>query len=551
MDKVATMTITEEDLTRAKNALIKQLENQNNNTIGFAVGLTEVIGAGSYKLWYIYRDRVEKLTLKDVQEVAKKYYKPSNRTSGIFMPDKAPDRTIVNDVPDINALTATYKGKEVKTVTETFDATIANIKSKVVTGTLKNGMKYSLLRKPTKGDKVFGTLMFKMGSEQSLGGKGNTAYMTSRMLKYGTKTRSRKDISDQLDKIKTSINFYGNTNTLYASINTDKENLKAAMELLEDMLRNPSFDEKEFDKLQMDTKADLEAYISDPSNVANETLAKRLNQYPKGHPYYPQTSAEQIEEIKGVKLSDIKAFYNDFYGANNGYGSFTGEIKPDEVYAHMDKMFSNWTSKQPYKDIEEKYFESKGGVETVQINDKTNAELAGGMNIKLSQKDPDYVALMMANEMLGGGAFLSSRIPNRLREAEGMSYGAGSYLSIKYRYPSASMGVYAIFNPTYKDKLNAALNEEINKAVDKGFTEEEWKNSLQAWLTQRKSYLDNNNAILSILNSYMFDGKDLTFFTETEEKAKALTIAQINSTLKKYVDANKLVLIYAGDFNKK
>src|SRR5690606_24974189 len=157
---------------------------------------------------------------------------------------------------------------------------------------------------------------------KSLSGKGTTAYLTARMLKYGTKTRTREAINDQLDKNKTSISFYGNTNTLYASINTDKEHFATAMDLLQDMLLNPSFDEKEYDKLILDTKADLESSMSDPMNVASETLTKKLNLYPKGHPYFPQTSKEQLEDLKNVSLADIKNFYNDFYGANNGYASF-------------------------------------------------------------------------------------------------------------------------------------------------------------------------------------------------------------------------------------
>jgi zinc protease len=187
----------------------------------------------------------------------------------------------------------------------------------------------------------------------------------------------------------------------------------------------------------------------------------------------------------------------------------------------------------------------------VQIDDKTNAGLMGGINIRLTQKDPDFVALTMANEMLGGGAFLSSRIPQRLREAEGMSYGAGSFFDANYKYPSGSLGLYAIFNPTFRDKLNGALAEEMKKAVDKGFTQEEWKNSLQSWLQQRKMYLDNNNYLVRMLNGYMFDGKDLDFYADMEAKARALKVGEINNALKKYLDMDKLILIYAGDFKKK
>lgn len=548
MDEVQNLKLTEEDLNRAKNALTKRLENTYNNTISFAINLTEMIGAGSYKLWFINRDRIENLKLKDVQDVAAKYYKQSNRTWGMFVPDKAPDRTKVAETPDIAALTKDYKGREVKEITETFEPTIENIKAKTIYGELANGMEYALLRKPVKGDKIFGTLMLKMGDEQSLSGKNSIAYLTARMLKYGTTSRTRKDISDQLDKIKTTINFYGNTNTLYASINTDKEHFAEAMDLLQDMLLHPSFDEKEFEKLILDTKADLENSMTDPMTVASETLTKKLNQYPKTHPFYPQTASEQLEAIKNVKLEDLKAFYKDFYGANNGYATFVGGIDADQTKNLLGSNFGKWNSKKAFKDIAEQYFEVKGGVEVVQIDDKTNAGLLGGMNIRLTQKDEDFVALTMANEMLGGGAFLSSRIPQRLREAEGMSYGAGSFYQADYKYPSGSLGLYAIFNPTFREKLNAALEEEMKKALVEGFTDEEWKSSLQSWLQQRKIYLDNNNFLVSMLNNYMRDDKDLSFYNEMESKAQKLTVKQINDVMKKHLDMNKLVLIYAGDF---
>jgi len=550
-DRLDTTKFTEADLTRAKNAIIKENENLYNNTINFGINLTEMIGAGNYKLWFLNRDRIEHLTLADVNKVAKEYYKRSNRTYGVFIPDKTPDRTKVPGTPDIAAMTKDYKGKEIKELTETFEPTIENIKNKTVYGALSNGMRYAILRKPVKGDKIFGTVMLKMGDEQTLSGKNTVAYLTARMLKYGTTSRSRKDIADQLDKNKTTIDFYGNTNTLYASVNTDKEHFTAAMDLLQDMLLHPSFDTKEYDKLILDAKADLENSISDPMSVASETLNKKLNLYPKGHPYYPQTSKEQLEDLKNITLDDIKSFYKKFYGASNGYASFVGTVDVKEAKDLLAKPFGEWNAKNTYKDIEEKYFDIKGTTEIVQIDDKTNAGLMGGINVRLTQKDPDFVPLMMANEMLGGGAFLSSRIPQRLRESEGMSYGAGSWYDANYRYPSGSLGFYAIFNPSFQSKLNGALSEEMQKAVDKGFSRNEWESALQSWLQQRKIYLDNNNYLASMLNNYMFDGKDLAFYTEVENKARKLKVEDINPVLKKYLDRSKLVLIYAGDFKKK
>lgn len=70
-------------------------------------------------------------------------------------------------------------------------------------------------------------------------------------------------------------------------------------------------------------------------------------------------------------------------------------------------------------------------------------------------------------------------------------------------------------------------------------------------MQQRKLSLNSNGSLAGLLNKYMFEGKDLTFYSELENKAQKLKLAEINNALKKYLDTNKIILIYAGDFRKK
>ena len=182
LDKIGSTTITKEELDRAKNAIIKQIENITNNTIGLCVNLTEAIGAGDWRLFYLNRDRIEKLTLADVQAVANKYYKSSNRTWGLFIPDKNPDRVKVADAGDIDALVKNYKGKEVKKQTETFETSIANIKANTQYKKLANGFRYALLRKPAKGEKIIGNFNLPIGNEKSLENKSTIAALTAAIV---------------------------------------------------------------------------------------------------------------------------------------------------------------------------------------------------------------------------------------------------------------------------------------------------------------------------------------------------------------------------------
>src|ERR1035437_1846171 len=87
MNKVTEMTFTEEDLSRAKDELLKNVENTFYNTVNFAISLTENISAGDWRLFFIYRDNIEKLTIADIQNAAKSYYLTTNRTWGKFIPD--------------------------------------------------------------------------------------------------------------------------------------------------------------------------------------------------------------------------------------------------------------------------------------------------------------------------------------------------------------------------------------------------------------------------------------------------------------------------------
>jgi zinc protease len=550
MDEVGNMNITEEDLTRAKNSLLKYIEDASSKTTDFAIALTEVIGAGDWRLWYLYRDRIEKLTTAEIKAVALKYYKPSNRTCGVFIPDASPERTVVAETPDIKKLLDGYKGKEEIAQKANFENSIANIKKNTEYGTLGNGGKYALLQKPTKGDKISASIAIRYGDENSLMNKKYSPNLVADMLKTGTTTRSRKQISDELDRIKTDISFFGTPTGMLVNINTDKQNLQSALTLLDDLLKNPKFDEAEFEKTKLEAKAGIEANQNDPQTMAVEKMQKLSTHYPKGHPGYASSSQEQLEDLAGTSLDDVKTYYKDFFGANNSISSFVGELDKKQVTDFLQKTFGSWNSKMKYTPIAPKYFDVKGTTETIKTPDKTNAMMIGNININISETHNDYPALYMANELLGGGAFLSSRIPQRLRENEGMSYGAGSFLSSEYKYDVTNWGVYAIFNPLYQGRLDSALRQEIDKAITGGFTKDELEKSKNAWLEGNKTNLGDNRFLANQLRRYIRDNRDLDDFTFFENKIKGVSLESVNTALRKYFDKSKLVMVYGGDFDK-
>ena len=448
------------------------------------------------------------------------------------------------------ALVKGYKGRTAVAQTGTFEATIPNIKKNTEYGKLSNGLQYALLKKPVKGDKIFANFILKVGDENSLSGKNSIPMLTARMLKSGTTTRSKKDINDQLDKIKSSISIGsgGGGATININLVTDKENAVAALDLLADILLHPSFDSNEFSKLLIDIGSELDESRSNPQSVALNTFRQKMSLYPKGHPLYPETVDDQAADLKAVSLADVRAFYGDFYGVDHGYVSFVGDIDGAAIKPFLDKGFAGFKSQKPYTEIETKYFDIKGAMQTIVIPDKKNATLYGGINIPLKESDADYAALDIANEMLGGGAFISSRVAKRLRENEGMSYGAGTFISPGYKYATSTWGVFAIFNPIYKNRLDSAFKDEVGKALQGGFTADELKTAVTAWLGTRKTLIGVDQYLVFHVASFLEEGKDMNFDTEYEDKVKSLSVDQVNAALKKYINPDKMMLIYAGDF---
>lgn len=391
----------------------------------------------------------------------------------------------------------------------------------------------------------------RMGDEASLSGKSLIADLTAKILKTGTKSKTKQQINDLLNKYKTNLNLDASVTGLYVNFSTDKPNLKNALDMLNDILRNPSFNEDEFEKVKLEMKAQLESYKSEPQMVASEKLTTITSKYPKNHPYYSATMDETLAQLANVKLADIKNFFQKFYGGTNTYAAFVGEVDKQVAKDFMNSTFDNWKPQVAYKRINTQYFDVKSQSETIQINDKTNAAVLGNLNLKIGESNVDYPATEIANELLGGGAFLSSRIPQRLREAEGMSYGAGTYIYASHFDQTGNWGLYAFFNPSLKDKMSLAIKEEIQKAINKGFTQEEFDSTIKSWLQSRQTNLSMDNFLSNQFIQYMEQGKTFKEYTDYENKVKALDLNKVNAALKKYFDVNKFVLIYAGDFTKK
>lgn len=553
LDNIPKINFTEQDLSRARSKLLKQLENIKNNTIGMTVNLTEIVGAGDYRLGFLYRDAVEQLTLDDIRRVAKKYFIPANRTLGVFIPEKDAERARSKEYPDeeIVALTQNYKGRAEEAALAEFEASIPNISKNLTTGKLPNGMKYAYLNKSVKGKKVVSAFRFPIGTAESLNGKNEVKSVLASLLKAGTTTRTKEQIQDELDRLKSQISVGFSGQSLVVNVSSYEDQFEPVMNLLKDILTHATFPEAEFKKTIEENKTGIEASRNDPQSIAFGQIGRRTSQYPKGHIYYTATPDEQIEALNKVTLAQIKELYKTL-GANNGYGTVVSGLSGAKVENLVKSTFGNWTTKDKYVKVQPTYFATKYSTEKVNTPDKENGAVMVQMNFELDRTSPDYPALVMVDAILGSGGFLTARIPTRLRENEGISYGAGSFINVPYDNKAAYWGVYAFYNPKFQEKVDEAIKDEVRKALSTGFTQEELDANKKSWSTVRKTSLGNDGFLAgTLINTLLYLGVPLEEYDALEARINALTLDQVNAALKKYISADKMVFLYAGDFGKK
>lgn len=552
LEDLKTNPVTETEMNRAKANLSKQFDQIFRNSSYLGLYMSEYIGAGDWRLAFITRDRIENTNLDAVNAAATSYLIPSNRTIGRFIPTKTPERVNIPHTENLEALVGDYKGRQDLGTGESFDVTYENIQARLEQGQLSNGIAYGFIEKSNRGNNVVLSFSIRNGNVNTLMNKGVIPGFTADMLSMGTKNRNRQEIEDALSELKSSISFRGGNGNVYANISSTKENLMPTLELMADMLKNPSFDAAELETLKTEALAGIEASKSEPQAIALNRISELNNNYPKGHPNYAMSMEEEAEAIKALSTDDLKAFYNDFYGLGMSITVGVGTFDGDAVKSFMENEFSGFESKNPYARIEAPYHENNVHQESIITPDKQNAMSFGIQGIKISEYSDDYPALEMAATILGGG-FLNSRIADRLRQKDGVSYGAGAGFGAdsSKEDENSQLYVYAIYNPANLAKVKLGFEEEIKRFIEGGITEEELANAKNGWIQGKSVSRAKDNELSSLINNNIFYTRDMTYHKEMEDRVNRLTIADVNAAIVKYIKPFELwTVVHAGDFKE-
>jgi zinc protease len=556
IDDIATSGVTQEELLRAKTQVRALFETYKNNADSFGSLLAEAVAAGDWRLTFWQRQNITDLTLEQVQSAAKRYLVNANRVRVSYIPEaqseRAPDAA-PQDLDDFVVQDTAHSKPRSSSNLERFEPTGIELDKRIVRSELKVGTKLALLERPAAGDAIHGRLNIHWGSAKTMT-QYRYAAMMGELIVYGVQGQGSKQLIDALDAIQSGVTVNSNTQGLFVTFKTTRQQWRAFAQLFEKILGEPTLAEASFMGWKRAKIQNLQAQKDDPRSQAFKALWRAQYSYDKVDIRYTPTYAEELAGWQALSFADVKRFWTEFAGASVSEFSAVGAMDAAEIQRDMTRVLEGWDTQggaTAYERIAYSLPTITAQRLIVPTPGKPNALLLWSKRLPAQGYSREWQAMFWASNMIGRRG--NSRLYNRLRKEEGLTYDTFTASSGFEDDSTIAFTIEGTFAPQNLERYEAVLRETLDEIQRHGFTEEELatekKMHAQQILTGREN--DANLAFNLALNEKrMRDGKrsDYLYWDDMLLMVQTLSLAELNAAAAKLVDTQQAVTVIAGDF---
>ena len=413
---------TKEEVDRVRTGLLRGLERNLGNPQQIATGaLNEAIAQGDWRLMFLQHDRLEDISPSDVLRVAQAYFKESNLTVGYYIPDSAPDRTVVPATPNLESLLGNYKSGVTIVHAEVFDPSPANIESRLSRTKLANGMKVVILPKKNRkqqrrwNDRV----AFRRRQHAQGPNSGRRLRKRSNHARRHEEAHSRRDSGRATQaRCDRERRRWRRRRWTRRARRTGRwrrrgglepqryhcgaaNNFVAALRIAAEIMREPAYPPESDSKPCAPAHQDPGTGANGADSARGGDLAAPLSPWVKGDVLYDATREEQIVELKKLTYADVKKFHDQFYGANSGVFAVVGPVDAPAIQKVAGELFGDWNTSMTYRPIAAEYKKVPAINVKIETPDKANAQFEASERFAMSDNDPDYPAMLLAAYMFG------------------------------------------------------------------------------------------------------------------------------------------------------
>ena len=411
--------------------------------------------------------------------------------------------------------------------------------------TLSNGLKVILAQRTTV-PVVSMNLVMDAGFAADQTTKPGTARLAMNMIREGTKTRNSIQISDELLNIGASLNSYSTLDNSNITMTALKSNFDKSLDLYTDVLLNPTFPEKDLERLKREQLLTIKQEQSQPVGMALRVLPKLI--YGEGHAYSNPFSGSGTEEsVAAITRNDLVKFHQTWFAPNTSTLLVVGDITADELKKKLETKLAGWKQRTvPTKNIGNVTASAKKKVFIIDKPDALQSTVIAGQ-LAPSGQSQDWVNMDMMNRILGGE--FTSRINMNLREDKHWSYGAFSFM-----IDAKGQSMFIGFAPVQTDKTAesaAELKREISEFVGaKSATIDEFNKVQTNAVLQLPGGWETNAAVLGALEEQVKYNRGKDYWTNYANKIRNLTLQDIHNASKKVINPDQMTWLIVGDRKK-
>ena len=426
------------------------------------------------------------------------------------------------------------------------DQSLLTIESKIVRDQV-GGMKTAFLSAEDQDSLVWVNMKFRFGNEQNLMNRDVAGDFAGQLLIKGTQHRNGAELEQVFKDLGANVNVTGNVYSASVSMEVESENLYEALNVLQEVLREPAYSKDEFEAHKQEILTIVGDFKDDASSIAGRRMGQYMNRLPAGHPNYSGSLEESLKAIGAVTLDETKAFYKDFYGASNVEITVVGNVDRAEMNNWLDTSFGDWESPSPFKKVAIPYEEIPPIRESISFPVKAKANIGARQNLPMSQDHPDYPALLLGAYILGNPAYQESRLANIYNDHPD----GDRLMSVFFSDPIEQLGgfmVFGNFESANLKQIEEVFDTEVARFISEGFTQEEVEGAQAHWLASREYLRTNYSRLASHINNGLFSGRTLQWDADLENRMKALTPEDISNAVKRHIKPEAMSVISAGRF---